>query len=270
MEIQVQARHQEILARFVEACQADERIVAAFLVGSYVKGQADEHSDLDLVLITRDNAHADFVADREDFVCLLGEPLFIEDFDIPNIVLLIFASGAEVELQYVPLSQVNQIFNAPHELLLDKENIHSNITPAGYEVDIMAQSEKLRHLIYTFWHDFSHFVTAISRNQLWWASGQLEILRSICVNLARLQNNFSDPEIGDEPYFKIEKALSVEVLAPLRETFCPMDKEALRKAAYILLEFYKAKAVPLAHSHGIAYPEQLEQVMVQRLEKTDE
>jgi len=42
----------------------------------------------------------------------------------------------------------------------------------------------------------------MGRHQLWWAQGQLEVLRRCCVNLARLQNNFSDTDAGEEAYFK--------------------------------------------------------------------
>lgn len=265
MEAKVSSRHQVILNRALEICQADQRIVAVFLVGSYVNGIPDEHSDLDLYLITKEGAYADFAAQRGEFMQALGEALFIEDFDLPNIVFLIFSDGSEVEINYVPVSQVGQIFDAPYETLLDKENIAAQVSLSQREVDASAQTEKLRRLIYWFWHNFSHFVTALSRDQLWWASGQLEQLRSSCVNLARLQNDFSDPEIGDEPYFKIEKVLPVEALAPLQSTFCPMEKEALIKAGWMLVDFYKQIAIPLAHSHDIPYPEQLERVLTQKL-----
>jgi hypothetical protein len=49
-------------------------------------------------LITTDDAYDDFVAGREAFIRLLGEPLLLEDFDLPNIVFCIFSEGMEVEL----------------------------------------------------------------------------------------------------------------------------------------------------------------------------
>jgi predicted nucleotidyltransferase len=59
-DAQLSSNHQAILDRFLVACQADERIIAAFLVGSYAKGKADEHSDLDLYIVTRDDAFDTF------------------------------------------------------------------------------------------------------------------------------------------------------------------------------------------------------------------
>jgi predicted nucleotidyltransferase len=51
---QLAPNHQAFIDRFVAACQADERVVAAFLGGSYAKGTADAHSDIDLCVLTPD------------------------------------------------------------------------------------------------------------------------------------------------------------------------------------------------------------------------
>jgi predicted nucleotidyltransferase len=266
-EMQLSDNHRKILKRFVEVCEADERVVAAFLVGSYVNGKPDEHSDLDVYLVTSDESYDDFASARESFVQLLGEPAFVEDFGIPGIVFLIFVDGSEVELSYVRESQLNNIFNAPYKVLLDKNNVTVGTAPHVRELDQKEQTEKLRRLIYRFWHDFSHFVTALGRNQLWWAHGQLDVIRSMCVGLARLKNDFSDTDVEEEVYFKIEKAMSVESLSSLLETFCPMEKKAMLDSAFVILRFYKELAVPLAQKHEINYPVALEQVMVERLNK---
>jgi hypothetical protein len=71
--------------------------------------------------------------------------------------------------------------------------------------------------------------------------------------------------VGEESYFKIEDAVPAEQLSPLRETYCPMEKEAMLKAGFKLLQFYKEMAVPLANEHGIKYPKALETLMTERL-----
>lgn len=266
MESKLHPNHQVVLNRFVQACQSDDRIVAALLVGSYVKGKADEHSDLDLYLITTDQAYDDFVSGRESFVRLLGEPLFMEDFDLPGIVFLIFPDGSEVEVSYVRESQVNYVVNEPFEVLLDKKNITVGVIPREREVDRDGQREKLRRLIYWFWHELSHFIAAMGRGHLWWAHGQLGALRLYCMNLVRLRNNFSDTDIGEEGYFKIENALPVEQLSSLQTTFPPLEQSAMLQAALVIVDFYKELAPLLAQAHGISYPDGLERVMVERLE----
>jgi predicted nucleotidyltransferase len=266
-EIHLHPNHQAVIDKFVLACHADERVIAAFVVGSYVKGKADAHSDLDLYLITTNKAYDDFIADRASFIQLLGEPLFMEDFDLPGIVFLIFPDGTEVEISFGHESQLSQILNEPYKVLLDKKNITSSIIFNAHKPDQAEQTEKLRRLIYWFWHDFSHFVTAMGRNQLWWAHGQLEVLRSMCVGLARLKNDFSDSDVEEEVYFKIENAMPIEGLSPLQKTFCPVEKDAMLQAAYIIVRFYRDIATGLASTHGIIYPERLDKVMFERLER---
>ena len=265
MDLQLRPHHQVSLDRFVNACDADERILAALLVGSYVKRRDDEHSDLDFYLITKDEAHDDFVAGRETFVRQLGEPLFMEDFELPGIVFLIFPDGSEVEISYVRESEMHHVFNEPYKVILDKKNITTSSITREREVDQDGQREKLRRLIYWFWHEMSHFITALGRGQLWWAQGQLGALRNYCINLARLRNNFSDPDVGEEGYFKIENAVPAERLSPLRDTFCPMEKESMLKAGFVVVQFYKELALPLANEHGINYPKKLEILMTERL-----
>jgi predicted nucleotidyltransferase len=256
--------HQAVLNGFVAACQADQRVVAATLYGSYARGAADAYSDLDLGLITTDEAYEDFVAGREAFLRLLGEPVFLEDFDLPNIVFFIFPDGTEVELSLGHESQFNHNHGGPYRILLDKKNILAGAVFPRNEPTQAEQTETLRRLVYWFWHDLSHFTTAMARGQLWWAYGQLETLRRYCVNLAHLRQDFSAEAEG---YEKVEQALPVEQLSPLQATFCPLEQDAMLQAALVIFRFYQELAPPLARTHGIPYPADLERVMYDRLEK---
>lgn len=265
--MQLHPNHQIVMDRFIAACQADDRITAALYVGSYVKGLADEHSDLDLYLIITDEAYEDFIASRQKFILKLGEPLFVEDFDLSDILFLIFPDGSEVEISFGQESQLSEILNEPYKILLDKKNITANIVPQERQFNEAEQTEKLRRLIYWFWHELSHFITGLARRELWWVYGQLGALRLYCINLTRLRNNFLDQDIGEEGYFKIEKAIPVEQLSALKATYCPMEEDTMLDAAFVIVHFFRNLAVDLAKIHGIAYPERLDAVMVERLEK---
>jgi hypothetical protein len=72
--------------------------------------------------------------------------------------------------------------------------------------------------------------------------------------------------VGDEPYFKIENSMPVEQLAALQGTFPPMEKNAMLKAGFEIVQFFRELAPPLAQMHGITYPDALERVMMERLE----
>jgi hypothetical protein len=259
------ANHQGVLDRFIAACQADSRVAAAFLGGSHVTGLADAHSDLDLYLIATNKDYDDLLAGREAFVAHLGEPLFLADFGIPNCTFFILADGTEGELWIGSESHFKDIHGGPIRALVDKQDMLAGVSFPMQEADPIEQVELLRQQIVLFWHEFSHFVKALGREQLWFAYGSLEVMRGMCVNLARLRYNFKDGEVGEEPYFKVETIMPVEQLAPLQETFCPLEPRAMHQAASVIVHFYQEVTPLLAQKHGIAYPERLVNLMVPQL-----
>ena len=255
-------KHKMIVDRFLAACQGDARIVAAFLGGSYASGAADAHSDLDLYLITTDEAYEELLSERETFARKLGDPLFMEDWGTPNCYFLILADGTEVELWMGRQSHFLHIHGGEHLVLLDKQGILTGVTFPLHEANPTEQTENLRQLIMNFWHEVGHFHKALARKQLWFAYGSLETMRHICVNLARLRYNFADEGVGEEPFFKIEQAMPVEQLAPLQATFCPLEIEAIQQAGDVLLQFYREAATALAEGHGLTYPAALERAIL--------
>ena len=150
-------------------------------------------------------------------------------------------------------------------VLLDKKGILAGAVFPWPEPAQAEQIERLRSLIYWFWHDLSHhFITSMARGQIWSAYGALGDLRLTCVNLARLQQNF---QAEAEGYEKVEQAISVEQLSPLRATFCPLEQGAMLQAALVIVRFYQDLAPLLAETHGIPYPADLDRVIYGRLEQ---
>lgn len=264
--IQMPPHHQTVVNRFITACQQDERVLAAILCGSYARGAADAYSDLDFALITTEDAYAPFIADKATFIHQLGEPLFLEDFGLPHHIFFIFPDDSEGEVAIGQERHFTHLCRGFYQVLLDKKQLLTDAIFVGTAPTTAEQTEKLQRLVAWFWHDFSHLITALGRGQLWWAHGQIEVLRLMCVNLARLRHNFADPYVSDE-YFKVEQALPVAQLSALEATYCPLQQDAMRQAAQVILRFYQEVAPPLARAHGIPYPTGLEQVMVTRLEK---
>jgi predicted nucleotidyltransferase len=266
-EIKLLPNHKAFVDRFVKTCQNDEQILAAFLGGSNAKGYADAYSDVDLCVITTDEAFEEFLKEREVFLRSLGDLVFLEDFDKPTSVFYIYADDTEGELNIAREGRLGDIHSGPFHVLLDKKHILEGAEfPEGVP-DSSRQTEKLRNQILLFWHELSHFITAMQRDQTWWAQGQLESLRAVCVNLARLRYNILDGDVGEEAYFKIETIMPVELLAPLQETFGPMEKEAMGKAVLTIVRFYREIAPPLAQKYGQHYSQDLERVMLARLQK---
>ena len=122
-----------VVERFVNVCQLDDRIAAAFLGGSYARDGADEYSDLDLYLITTDK---NFMPSGMH-LHQLGELIFIEDFDIPSIVFFIFADGTEGELGLGREGLFEHLHSGPYKVLLDKRDILAGASFSDREPDPM-------------------------------------------------------------------------------------------------------------------------------------
>jgi predicted nucleotidyltransferase len=258
---------QRILDQFVAICQTDERVVAAFLGGSFARGAGDAYSDLDLFVITTDAAYDDFFAGRAAFIGQLGEALFLQDAEIAgaDFVFFTLAAGIDCELGLGHESHFTHIHAGPFRVLLDPRGVLAGAHFPWPRVAQTQQSETLQALINWFWHDLSHhFMTPLVRGQLWSAFGGLEDLRRACVNLARLSERFS---AAAEGYEKVEQVLPRERLAPLEETCCPLEHACMLQAARALVRYYETLAPPLAHAHGVPYPTALARVMAERLER---
>jgi predicted nucleotidyltransferase len=265
-ELQQPLHHQIITNRLIAACNADDRVVAAFLGGSYARGTNDVYSDLDFGLILTDETYEYLLADCEAFVQLLGESLFLEVYheNSTDTVFSIFSDGTEVELLLGRESHFTHIHKGPYKILLDKKDILAGAVFSWHQPTQDEQIEALRRSINWFWHDLSHhFITPVARGQLWSAYGALEDMRLTCINLARLRQDFTERAEG---YEKLEHAIPIKQLAPLQASFCPMERPAMLQAALTIVRFYQEIAPSLAQEHDLPYPDELAQVMSRRLE----
>jgi predicted nucleotidyltransferase len=253
-----------VIARLVESCAADDRVAALFLGGSLARDEADKYSDIDLCVIVRDEAYGDVIAGRDTFVRAIGEPLFLEDFGNGNMAFVILVDGTELEFNYFAESDLDAIRSGPHRVLLDKDGILTNRAFPLPETDRAAQVEALREILLWFWHDAGHFTTAIGRGQLWWAAGQLEQLRGICVNLVRIQQG---GELEDEPYWKLDREIATKSLGALRSTFVPMERDALLRAGGDILAFFRQRAPGVAAALDLPYPTELDRLVGGHLEQ---
>lgn len=254
-----------LIARFTELCQQDERVLAGFLCGSYARGVQDAYSDLDLGLVTTDDAFAEFAAGKADFIRRLGQPLLLEDFDQPDSIHFIFPGGLDGELHFAPQSAFTQVYPGGFKVLVDKVGLLEGVTFSGGLASPAEQGEVLRRLVHWFWRDLSHFITAMARGQTWWAMGVLEQLRRACLGLALLRHDFSARLDPADPYYKLEKYLPLEQAEPLRATFCPLEREALLSAAQLVLDDCHSLAPELAAAHGVDYPRELDALLSERL-----
>jgi predicted nucleotidyltransferase len=256
--------HSAVVSRFAEACEADDRIIAGLLGGSRARGEADEFSDVDLCLITTDDALDRVISGRDALIRRIGEPLFLEDFGLDRIAFFILGDGTDVELSFEREGALERLEVGPFQTLVDKRGILGGAEFPFSRPDPDEQRERLREIVTWFWHDLSHFLAAIGRGDLWWAYGQLEALRRYCVNLVRIRHGV---EAQEEAYEKLSKKVPISALGALRSTYCPIERDAMLQAALRIVAFFRERAPRIAEANGVVYPGQLAQLKSTRLEE---
>jgi hypothetical protein len=190
----------------------------------------------------------------------IGEPLLTEDFGNPANLHVILTDGVDLELIMTRESELT--LELPYRVLLDKDGVearartHLPAPPADPDTD------QVRQLIVGFWHDVGHLITALGRGNAWWAYGQLDELRRMCLNLCRMEAGGA-PE--DEAYWKVDETLPADRLASLRATVAPPEIGPMVVAASAVLDLYRELAVPLADKHGVPYPSELDRLVSGRL-----
>jgi hypothetical protein len=266
---EIERQRQAVIDRFRAACQADGRVVAAFLGGSYARGATDAYSDIDFGLITTDASYADFFAGRAAFIRQVGEPIFLEDWQSEAADYVFFtlragpSAGVECELLLGGAGNFARMHVGPYLVLHDPTHLLDGVVFAGVTSTSEEQAARARRLVVWFWHDLCHHViTPLARAQWWSAYGGLQDLRLTCVNLARLQ---ADPSAPLDGYENVERAVPAEWLSRLAVTCCALERDAMLQAASALVQAYEELAVPLAHRYGFDYPAALAEVMTARL-----
>lgn len=90
--------YRRLVDSLLRVTDGDNRVAALLVYGSRAGDAADRFSDLDVGLVTTDDAYDQVVASGRDLIGALGTPLFIEDFGEPARLHAILADGADMEL----------------------------------------------------------------------------------------------------------------------------------------------------------------------------
>jgi hypothetical protein len=239
-----------VIARFTEACAADELVAAAFLGGSFAAATHDEFSDLDLYLATEDDDYDAFFARREGFVRSWSDPVFLDTtvdfegfgFDMLHFVL---ADGVYGEIAMGRRSNLLSLHGGPHEVLVDKAALLDGVTFPLYEPASEERLHEIERALRWFWLDAVELAKRLSRGQLHAAQSALARMRERCRLLVAAGDTGSDVT-----------RLNQRLLA----TFVPADASEIATAAAELIALHRGAGVAVADSLGLQYPARLASV----------
>ena len=104
-------RRDALLGRITEVLAADPRVTAAWLSGSFGRGEDDAWSDFDLHVAVEDGVFAAFLAGRDDMYRRIGSPSLVQhDMASPTqpgsrYQLVVYSGPIEVDWIIGPASQ---------------------------------------------------------------------------------------------------------------------------------------------------------------------
>ena len=232
--------------RFRESCEADERVIAAFLGGSLAADRADDYSDLDLYVILNDaTACSGFVHSRRDFIATWGEPVFDDvtenffglGFDMVHFVL---SDGVSGELAVGHRLNFHNTHGGPYRVLFDAEGILDDVEFPLVSRSRRETSAEVRRSLSWFWLHVIALSKALGRGELWAAQSHLHQLRTAASQLVESSGPTADLRDAQR------RALTA--------SFVGFDGDEIRAAAIGLCEIYRSIAPAVAARHALAPP----------------
>lgn len=210
MDLAAYARHRDdLLERIVETLEADARVVAAWLSGSFGQGVEDAWSDLDLHIAVEDDALPGFLGERRLLYQRVGEPILVQRDKVSNATpagtfqLVMYPGPIEVDWNIGPVSQASR----PPEtmVLFSRRDIPIEIPPPASPE---ARRSMGREALTFFWAMAPIAVKYAGRGESRRASSQIDLLTGAFIQLWRLvewpdgpdpaapfQNRATEPEL---------------------------------------------------------------------------
>lgn len=185
---------QSALDGVLAACRADERIDALLGAGSLVTGGFDAHSDLDLVLVTRADAHAGVMAGRIGFAAGLGPLLTCftgEHVGEPRLLICLYGPPlVHVDLKFVTASDLGGAVERPQVLwarepaAMERRVAEMALKPAGRD------AQWFEDRAWTWLH---YSATKLARGEYFEALSGLDFFRDVVLGPMLRRN------AGDQP-----------------------------------------------------------------------
>jgi predicted nucleotidyltransferase len=190
-------RRDELLDRILRALEADPRVAAVWLSGSFGRSEDDAWSDLDLHVAVQDEHLEAFLAERPALYARAGRPVLIQG-EIPSnamngahFQLVLYAGPVEVDWNIGPLSQAER--PPASQLLFDRAGVPLMRPPSLTPDERQARATEA--LIF-FWAMAPIAVKFAGRGETHRVGRLIELMTNAYISLWRLVHQ---PD-GPEPY----------------------------------------------------------------------
>jgi aminoglycoside 6-adenylyltransferase len=271
--------YQQLLDRFVAWARTQPDIRAAIVLGSRARTDrpADEWSDLDLLIITRDPSP---LLSQTDWLEQLGTPwlTFLEPTAVGGATerRVLFAGGLDVDFSPFPVELVRQFAAAgmPPEVagvlrrgmrfVLDKDGLAASlkVPPDERPAPLPPTQDRFLNLVNDFWYHAVWVAKKLRRGELWtahmccdgymkrlllimieWHAGAISDWRADTWHNGRFLEQWADPRAVDE----------------LRHAFAHYDMADVQRALLASMDLFRWLATETAGRLGYPYPTSADQ-----------
>jgi hypothetical protein len=238
------ALHAGMLARIVTALPGDSRFEALLGGGSMAHGGFDEHSDLDLIVVVRTDAHAAMLADARTFAGQFGSLLAAftgQHVGEPRLLICLYGPPLlHVDLKFLTPDDLDELFERPLVLWAhDHQAIERRIADAKISPPQTRDAQWYEERIWLWLH---YGVTKLLRGELVEAVSTLDFIRLMVLG-PMLQRNAG---VRQRNVRRIEDiAGAAERLVPTMPPYEPAaTAEAYRRTAALYVELRQSDPPP--------------------------
>jgi hypothetical protein len=241
-----------LLDQVVETLRANLRVRAAFLRGSFYRGQPDAYSDLDLFAVAEDAEAEELLELGRAALHAAGGAVCVSALNAaPPQLRALFPGPLKLELTIVTMETL-----PPYEgwrILFDRDHLLRTRARATQLYEPL-QPEHVAMVCDQFWWNMFGSVGQIKRGQLWMALHLLDVCRA---DLAQIMRWRRDPEHPAERYINLERHLTAEDQQALAQSLAAYDLRAIVEALLTAADAFEPAAREVAARVGGNYPSAL-------------
>ena len=238
-----------LLERVVEALKANLRVRAAFLRGSFYRGQPDTYSDLDLFAVAEEADAEELLELGRTILHNAGGALWVSALDAAPLRLrALFPGPLKLDLTIVTMETL-----PPYEgwrILFDRDHVLRTRARTTQSFEPL-RPEHVAMVCDEFWWNMFSSVGQIKRGQLWMALHLLDVCRA---DLAQIMRWRRDPQHPAERYIDLERHLTAEDQQALAQSLAGYDLRAIVEALLTAADAFEPAAREVAARVGGDYP----------------
>jgi hypothetical protein len=256
---------EKLIARAVEALRADDRVLAAWLVGSFAVGEADPWSDIDLHFLVPDASAEDLKESWRDLLDRITPTVMSQPFYpgsdggysiTPDWVHIDLAFHRESALDPKTVEGMAPLLDKRGDLLPDAPTSRTPFVGAPYFP---------AEVVDFFFYMFGNLVVVVGRDEPAWAMNGVITMRDLGLVPLMFAERGVRRQGGNKrlnPFLSEEQQQVLLRLPPIAPTI-----DSVIDAEIAIARDFIPRGQALARTLGAAWPEAFEQATIRRVEQ---